>query len=308
MAAQAREQASRAQTIALNMEHLTAHLNAATQQLRRSSEEVEAALDTVARIAQQTRMLAINASIEAARAGEHGRPFGVVVEEVQRLADRTGDTTETIEERMQDMRASITRVSSMTAEQDGAGGELPTVARASAAMDAMAASAGQQLASADSLNALGSDVRGVAESLLLAVGTFRFHAHTQAERETLELIQELVAVGLSRRPIERAMERWIERHPHFELVYVTDPAGTQITDNIACAERRARHDAGFGRDWSSRPWYRAAVASDTLCSSDLYRSSATGDFCFTISAALRDGAGVTQAVVAADVNFQQLIT
>jgi hypothetical protein len=297
------------------MEALTTHLDEATRELRRSSADVERALGTVTRIAQHTRILAINASIEASRAGEHGRTFAIVVEEVQRLADGTGKTTEEIERRLQDMRASITRVASMTAARDesrvsaaSVSKELmPTVALANEQVHGMAGSAARQLASADALFSMGSDVRSVAEELLLAVGTFRFAAHARAEREIAGLLDEISRIDLSQERLERLMENWIERHSHFELVYFTDAVGRQIVDNIACADQRARHDAGYNRDWSERPWYRNAVASEKICSTDIYRSTATGDFCFTISSALRDGAGAVRGVLGADVNFHQLL-
>ena len=62
------------------------------------------------RIADQTKLLALNAAIEAARAGEHGRGFAVVADEVGKLASETASRTAQIRETVKRTRTQMDEV------------------------------------------------------------------------------------------------------------------------------------------------------------------------------------------------------
>ncbi|WP_135555405.1 methyl-accepting chemotaxis protein [Paenibacillus cymbidii] len=189
--------------------------------LNDSSALIGGALDMIAGIASQTKLLALNASIEAARAGEHGRGFAVVAGEVRQLAEASAQAASQIGALLQDIRLSAT----------GIGGKMTTgvqemtqgVAIAASAevsfrnmldkfkqvggqMEEVSAAAEQMSAGSEEVAAAVANIADIAQSASEQI--FRIYEMTQQQSEAARHIAESAAqVSVASQEMRRSVER-----------------------------------------------------------------------------------------------------
>jgi methyl-accepting chemotaxis protein len=134
--------------------------------LSEQTQQIGEITTTVNNLADQSNMLALNASIEAAKAGEHGKGFAVVAAEVRNLAEQSKKATEQVRTILEDIQQAAN--AAVLATEEGSrvvesGGELgkrasevisalsETIRQAAQAAEQIAASAHQQSAGADQI-------------------------------------------------------------------------------------------------------------------------------------------------------------
>ncbi len=143
------------------------------KRLGESSQEIGEITELISDITEQTNVLALNAAIQAASAGEAGRGFSVVAEEVQRLAERSGDATrqiaalvKTIQTDTQDavgaMERSTQGVVEGTRLTDAAGSALGDIDRVSRQLaELIEQISAQALGEAKSANVVASNIQHI---------------------------------------------------------------------------------------------------------------------------------------------------
>ncbi|MGP9825568.1 methyl-accepting chemotaxis protein [Ectopseudomonas khazarica] len=175
-----RQTLQRIEQLARAMDNTTASI----QRLSQDTQRIDAVLEVIKSVAEQTNLLALNAAIEAARAGEQGRGFAVVADEVRALAKRTQQSTAEIESLISALREGSRRaVADMEQSaglvektvDDASQTEVALVAIAEAVTlisemnQQIAAAAEQQTAVAEEINRSVTSIRDIADQSATAM-------------------------------------------------------------------------------------------------------------------------------------------
>jgi methyl-accepting chemotaxis protein len=113
--------------------------------LSRAAQEIGDVVKLITAIAEQTNLLALNATIEAARAGEAGRGFAVVASEVKSLASQTAKATDEISSHILGMQGATQESVAAIKEIGGTIGQISSIASTIASAVEQQSSATQEI-------------------------------------------------------------------------------------------------------------------------------------------------------------------
>jgi len=134
----------------------------------------------------------------------------------------------------------------------------------------------------------------------------REHALDLSEKIIETLARKNAVRSMDHMKIEPMLLDAVRKHQFIQFIYVIDPTGKKVTDNITQPEYREDYGTfGLHEDFSDRDWFKGAIDSGGVFITDFYKSRITGALCITVSAPLLNGNG-PKGVIGADLKFEEL--
>lgn len=321
----ANEAAKAIEAIAKETEIGTSYMNhmlSSVDKVKSSIDDISHINELIKGIAEQTKLLAFNATIEAARAGENGQGFSVIAGEVSKLAQKSTDavkqttqlinnsiaaadesakiTKKTVEsfKNINDAIEGITGLCKEIAELSNIQAEnlketSSIIANISEAVQNNAAYAQENNAGAASLSNISAQLKKVLQRYrLIGQENVPVTDKNMEEEYIRELTGKLVAKlshATTTQAIDSILETEIQNHRDIECLYVINGEGKQLSHTIMNSKIKVEQDENFkpalpGEDYSLKKYFRQAMNNkQALYTSQEYISKATGNLCKTIS-------------------------
>ena len=177
--------------------------------LQRDMEKIKQCMSKIISIADQTNILAINASIEAARAGEQGKGFAVVATEVKKLADEIKGLVAEVDSSVKAVEHGTDRLNdSIVTSQQTLGESVEKVRETSEMFDRI-------IKAADGAAFVQSEISGVIEksqTSLSAVRSF-FERIKDRYQEVMKHIERASTLGTTKSAMFEDIDNMISQIP-----------------------------------------------------------------------------------------------
>ncbi|TFG39571.1 MAG: hypothetical protein E4H44_01820 [Candidatus Aminicenantes bacterium] len=315
--------------------------------LGKRSREIYRVLDLITEIAQETHILSLNAAIEASAAGVHGDRFGVVAEEVRRLAERSRESVDSVRSLLDDFSGSIRSV--VVATEEGSKSAEQVLEQSRSTQDAIeqlrsaladTAGAAREISLATDEQRTASDqvvltLREISELIQLTADSFQQFTSSAERLSNLALSIQLLTqsfridsvhslkhqvLGWSDRlrdstadleVVEGVLAEVVRNFPYIEFAYLVDTSGTMVAFELnreVVEGHRAKGSVTVGQAFADRPWFQAVSRNQRPAVTPPYVSLLTDDRCFTIAAAVRSRTGEMIGTLGVDVNVHSWTT
>lgn len=172
------------------------------------TQQIGEIVDTVNALADQSKLLALNASIEAARAGEEGRGFAVVATEVRQLAEQSRQATARINDILSEIQQA-TNTAVMVTEEGSKGTErgMELVTRAGSAIRDLATTLAEVTQAAVQIAASTHQQTNGMDQLSMAMRQIK-QASTQAAASTRQAEQSARDLNITAKSLNQAAARY----------------------------------------------------------------------------------------------------
>jgi len=298
------------------------HMLSSVKKVKSSIDDISHIIELINEIAEQTRLLALNASIEAARAGENGQGFSVVASEISKLAQKSSEavkqttrlinnskdaveesekiTNKTVESfnNINDSIEGVTSLCKGIAELSNIQAE--NLKETSSIITNISEVVQSNVAYAQENNTRAMKLSNISDQLKKVLQRFRLMGQANVQisdtiiREEFirELTEKLVAKlcnATTTLTIDSILDAEILNHRDVECLYVINGDGRQISHTIMNPNIMVEQDENFkpalpGDDYSSKKYFRQAMKNkQEVYISPEYISKATGNLCKTIA-------------------------
>ncbi len=321
-----------------------AQLVGTIQVLKENSVSIGSISDVINNISDETNILSLNARIEASRGQADDKGFKVIAEEIGSLARQSKEATKDIQEKLGTLgdkiletvtavrnvekevgacEAWITsantslervcgRVSSLSEGlfdiEAATGHQSLYVRQVSEDIVKIEKNVSEQSAAVETIFQIAEKINLACDGMIMDTGVFHLSGHRKSGTIAQKIARDPAILSVSQAEREKTLFSYMEQNDFIELAYITDRSGRQVIRNLYSPRVPDRDDLepGMGNDWSEKQWFRFPAETKETFVSEVYRSSATDCFCFTISVPLFNGTRF-EGVLGIDVNFKDML-